>query len=48
MSITTRCGLMLGIGMGLPRKSRDKPRTLHECVLGDCLIVDVFVDHVDW
>ena len=32
---------MLSLGMKLPRKSRDKTRTLHACVLGDCLINDV-------
>ena len=25
-------GLMFGLGMRLPRKSRDKTRTLHACV----------------
>ena len=29
-------GLMFGSGMRLPRKSRDKTRTLHASVLGDC------------
>ena len=38
MSITTRCGLMLSLGMRLPRKSRDKTRTLHACVGVFCLI----------
>ena len=33
---------MLSLGMGLPRKSRDKTRTLHACFLGDCLINDVY------
>ena len=36
--ITTWCGSMLGLGMRLPKKSRDKTRTLHACVLGDCLM----------
>ena len=40
-NITTWCGSMLSLGMRLPRKSRDKTRTLHACVLGDCLINDV-------
>ena len=31
-SITTRCGSMFGLGMRLPRKSRNKTRTLHGCV----------------
>ena len=31
-SITTRCGSMFSLGMRLPRKSRDKTRTLHTCV----------------
>ena len=31
-NITTRCGSMLSLGMRLPRKSRDKIRTLHACV----------------
>ena len=41
-SITTRCGLMFGLGMRLPRKSRDKTRTLRArvfgvfCVIGFC------------
>ena len=30
--ITTRCGSMFGLGMRLPRKSRNKTRTLHACV----------------
>ena len=33
---------MLSVGMRLPRKSRDKTRTLHACVLGDCWINDVY------
>ena len=33
---------MLSLGMRLPRKSRDKTRTLYACVLGDCLINDVY------
>ena len=40
-NITTRCGSMLSLGMRLPRKSRDKTRTLHACVSGDCLVNDV-------
>ena len=36
------CGSMLIVGMRLHRKSRDKTRTLHACVLGDCLIKDVY------
>ena len=32
-NITTRCGLMLSLGMRLPRKSRDKTRTLRARVL---------------
>ena len=32
---------MLSVGMRLPRKSRDKTKTLHACVLDDCLINDV-------
>ena len=35
------CGSMLSVGMRLPRTSRDKPRTLHARVLGDCLIIEV-------
>ena len=31
-NITTRCDSMLSLGMRLPRKSRDKTRTLHACV----------------
>ena len=39
---------MLSLGMRLPRKSRDKPRTLHACVLSDCLInLIMMCDHVD-
>ena len=45
-SITTRCGLMFDLGMRLPRKSRDKTRTLQArvwCVLCDlvnyCMMV---------
>ena len=45
-SITTRCGSMLGLGTRLPRKSRDKARTLQArvwCVLCDlvnyCMMV---------
>ena len=32
-SITARCGLMFGLGMRVPRKSRDKTRTLRAHVL---------------
>ena len=32
-SITTRCGSMLSLGMRLPRKSRDRTRTLRARVL---------------
>ena len=42
--ITTRCGSLFGLGMRLPRKSRDKIRTLHArvwCVLCD-LMNEVF------
>ena len=28
----------VGLGMRLPRKARNKTRTLHACVLGDCLM----------
>ena len=28
---------MLSVGMRLPRKSRDKTRTLHACVLSDLM-----------
>ena len=38
-SITTRCGLMFGLGMGLPRKSRVNTRTLHARVL--CVLCDL-------
>ena len=39
---------MLSLGMRLPRKSRDKTRTLHACVLSDCLInLIMMCDHVD-
>ena len=41
-NITTRCGSMLELGMWVPRQSRDRIRTLHACVLGDCLINDVY------
>ena len=37
-SITTRCGLMFGLGMRLPRKSRVNTRTLHARVL--CVLCD--------
>ena len=36
--ITTRCGSMFGLSMRLPRKSRDKTRTLHACVDVFCVI----------
>ena len=39
-SITTRCGLMFGLGKRLPRKSRDKTRTLHaRCLM--CVLCDL-------
>ena len=47
-NITTRCGLMLSLGKRLPRKSRDKTRTLHACVwcvlcyLMNCCVNDVY------
>ena len=47
-SITTRCGSMFGLGMRLPRKSRDKTRTLHArvlCVLCDLVNCGVFGVH---
>ena len=28
----------VGLGMRLRRKARNKTRTLHACVLGDCLM----------
>ena len=34
-------GSMLELGMWVPRQSQDRIRTLHACVLGDCLINDV-------
>ena len=37
-NITTRCGSMLSLGMGLPRKSRVSTRTLHARVL--CVLCD--------
>ena len=37
-SITTRCGLMFGLGIRLPRKSRANTRTLHARVL--CVLCD--------
>ena len=37
--ITTRCGLMFGLGMRLPRKSRVNTRTLHARVL--CVLCDL-------
>ena len=46
-NITTRCGSMLSVGMRLPRKSRDKIRTLHAwCLMCDgvynmgCMLCD--------
>ena len=38
-SITTRCGLMFGLVMRLPRKSRVNTRTLHARVL--CVLCDL-------
>ena len=38
-SITFRCGLMFGLGMRLPRKSRVNTRTLHARVL--CVLCDL-------
>ena len=38
-NIATRCGSMLSLGMRLPRKSRDKTRTLHACVW--CVLCDL-------
>ena len=38
-SITTRCGLMFGLGMRLPRKSRVNTRTLHASAL--CVLCDL-------
>ena len=38
-NITTRCGSMFGLGMRLPRKSRDKTRTLYARVL--CVLCDL-------
>ena len=38
-------GLMFGLGMRLPRKSRDKTSTLHACVwcdLMNCCVNDVY------
>ena len=32
------CGSMFGLGMRLPRKLRDKTRTLHACVDVFCVI----------
>ena len=37
-NITTRCGLMLSVGMRLPRESQDKTKTLHACVGVFCVI----------
>ena len=36
-NIATRCGSMISVGMRLPRKSRDKTRTLHTCVVVFCV-----------
>ena len=33
---------MLELGMWVPRQSRDRTRTLYACVLGVCLINDVY------
>ena len=41
-SITTRCGLMFGLGMRLPRKSRVNTRTLHARVL--CVLMNYCVN----
>ena len=40
-------GLMFGLGMRLPRKSRDKTRTPHACV-GMFCVIDAYnmCDHV--
>ena len=39
----------VGLGMRLPRKAQNKTRTLHACVLGDCLInLIMLCDHVDY
>ena len=49
-NIATRCGLMLSLGMRLPRKSRGKTRTLHPCVwcvLCDLINLIMMCDHVD-
>ena len=37
-SITTRCYLMFGLGMRLPRKARVNTRTLHARVLCDWIL----------
>ena len=47
-SITTRCGLMFGLGMRVPRKSRVNTKTLHArvlCVLCDLVNYCVFGVH---
>ena len=36
----------VGLGMRLPRKAWNKTRTLHACVLGDCLMC-FMCDHVN-
>ena len=36
----------VGLGMRLPRKAQNKTRTLHACVLGDCLMC-FMCDHVN-
>ena len=36
----------VGLGMRLPRKARNKTRTLHACVIGDCLMC-FMCDHVN-
>ena len=42
------CGSMLSLGRRLPRKSRNKTRTVHACALSDCLInLIMMCDHVD-
>ena len=45
-NITTRCGSMFGLGMRVPRKSRDKTRTLRArvlmCFVWFCELFDVW------
>ena len=54
MSITTRCGLMLGIGMGLPRKRHGTKLGHGMCVLcmisvsGLCLCLGDTVLYIDY